>query len=132
LVNPLGAANKKTDRVTKAKAECEAKGAPWKWTGTQCTQTKSIATARRKAECEAKGWRWETAGKCVKPSEVKADCESKGHTYDVDTGLCQKSLRPKEQAEEQTSTKEADSADSLDYGDDEPKKHKKKKRYYAD
>jgi hypothetical protein len=69
-------------------------------------------------DCKAKGWRWETSGKCVKPSEVKADCEAKGHQYDIDTGRCVKSIKRTEQ--------------TSDESDDKPKNKKKKKQHDDD
>jgi hypothetical protein len=48
---------------------------------------------------------------------VKADCEVKGHQYDIDTGRCIKSLKAKP---EQASNENGDA--------NKPKKKKKKKK----
>jgi hypothetical protein len=67
-------------------------------------------------DCRAKGWHWDqSAGKCTKPSEAKANCESKGpnYSYDLDTGGCVK--------------QQASDDDDDDY---KPKKKKKKTRHH--
>jgi hypothetical protein len=100
-------------------------------TGESASNDDTPAALKAVRDCRAKGWRWETSGRCVPPSQVKADCEAKGHQFDIDTGRCIKSLKAKPaQAEEQAS----------DEGDHHKKKHeaeehgdedqpKKKKRH---
>jgi hypothetical protein len=76
---------------------------------------------RRSSPLGSVSWRWDqSAGKCIKPSGAKADCEARGHQYDIDTGRYIKSLKPK--AEEQSGSDD-------DY---RPKKNKKKKKQHDD
>jgi hypothetical protein len=92
-------------------------------TGESASDEETPAALKAVRDCKAKGWRWETSGKCVPPSEVKADCESKGHQYDIDTGRCIKSLKAK------TTEQASDEADD----ENKPKnKNKKKKKQHDD
>ena len=87
-----------------------------KATGESSSTGETPAALKPIRDCRAKGWRWDqSAGKCIKPSEAKANCESKGpnYSYDLDTGGCVK--------------QQASDDDDDDY---KPTRKKKQKRHY--
>lgn len=67
----------------------------------------------------AEGYKWsESENNCIKkPSQVKAECEAKGNSYDLDTGRCVKSIK---KAEPQVAEPEVVTQ--------QPKKKRKKKK----
>jgi hypothetical protein len=98
-----------------------------------------------RAACIHSGWRYdEQAGRCIKPSQAKADCESKGsnYHYDLDSGGCVKTISKAksqgstEQAEDlQSQEKTSDDLQSQNEAqtnpsDDLQAKKKKKKRHH--
>src|SRR6188472_507892 len=74
---------------------------------------------------------------CGKPSQAKADCESKGpnRRYDLDTGACMKVISKKpEQTEEQSSSAQSEEQSSSEHSSDDSyddhHNKKKKKRHH--
>ena len=107
-----------------------------KTTGESASTDETPAALKPIRDCRAKGWRWDqSAGKCIKPSEAKAECEAKGQKYNLDTGRCIKQIGKAkaqgapDQAEEQSSSEQA--SDEDDYKP-KNKNKKKKQRDYDD
>jgi len=97
-----------------------------------------------KAACIHQGWHYnEQTGRCINPSQAKADCEGKGpnRRYDPGTGACMKTIsKAKEEtstreAEEQSSSEQTEEQSSSEHSsddsyDDHHHKKKKKKRHH--
>jgi hypothetical protein len=115
-------------------------------------ETESERLQRFAKECEAQGKLWQ-AGRCIDrpvkamgkkkgptaPALVKADCDSKGYTYNAQTNTCKGMRKAKpqgaseqEEAQSKQAEEQSSSEHSSDYSEDDykPKKHKKKKRHH--
>jgi hypothetical protein len=88
-----------------------------------------------KAACIHQGWRFnDQTGRCIKPTQAKADCEARGpnYTYDLDTGGCVKHIG---QAETQGASEQAEEQSSSEHSSDDSyddHHHKKKKKRHHD